>query len=61
MPILLNLGLTMNGGYNFFSLRYESKTSISSFFLLQNFAYRRLVLTPNLGNLSLQFFSFLTK
>ena len=31
MPILLNLALTVHRGYNFFSLRCESKTSISSF------------------------------
>ena len=46
----------MHCAHSFFSVRCDGKPSMNSFFLLHNFTDRRLVLTANLSNLSLQFF-----
>ena len=46
---------------NFCHLKCDSKTSANLFFLLHIFKDRRFVPTVGIGNLSLQFFSFLIR
>ena len=53
------LSIITHCGYNFWIPRCDSKSSTNIFFLLHNFTDRIVVLTIDLSNLSIQFFSFL--
>lgn len=51
----------MQCGFNFYNMWYDSKTTINFFFLLHNLTDRGLILTTDLSNVNLSFFSFLIK